>query len=291
MFEALGINRTDEQIYLRLLREGPASVATLAATTGLSRRLVRSSVERLSSCGLLQSSGLPHERVLAIPVEIGVEHLIRQRQRDLESIRNTANRLGAELRSRSLDDRDDQISVLSRSLALRQLHLSAQREVKMLVRSNDLMPEAMPTQGLKLRMVIDAETDPPLASETVQTRFAHDVPANLALADDRSALLPLDRAALIVRPGNLLNALRALFDAVWILATPITSAVTTDLIDDGDRALLALLVAGLTDDAAGARLGMSRRTVARRVQRLMQVTGAHSRLQLGWWAREREWLS
>jgi DNA-binding NarL/FixJ family response regulator len=63
-----------------------------------------------------------------------------------------------------------------------------------------------------------------------------------------------------------------------------------DLLDNQDRAVLSLLVAGLTDNAVGARLGMSRRTVARRVQRLMSETGAHSRLQLGWWARERNWL-
>jgi DNA-binding NarL/FixJ family response regulator len=49
-----------------------------------------------------------------------------------------------------------------------------------------------------------------------------------------------------------------------------------------DRHLLSLLVAGLTDEAAGARLGISRRTVARRVQQLMERTNSRSRLQLGW---------
>ncbi|HEX2771376.1 MAG TPA: hypothetical protein VHN18_02960 [Micromonosporaceae bacterium] len=48
--------------------------------------------------------------------------------------------------------------------------------------------------------------------------------------------------------------------------------------------------AGLTDEAAGARLGISRRTVVRRVQDLMERTGSRSRLQLGWQARERGWL-
>jgi hypothetical protein len=35
---------------------------------------------------------------------------------------------------------------------------------------------------------------------------------------------------------------------------------------------------------------MSRRTVVRRVHHLMTVSGARSRLQLGWQARERGWL-
>ncbi|NUO55668.1 MAG: transcriptional regulator TrmB, partial [Hamadaea sp.] len=53
----------------------------------------------------------------------------------------------------------------------------------------------------------------------------------------------------------------------------------------------SLLIAGMTDEAAGARLGLSRRTVVRRVQHLMAVAGAQSRLQLGWRARELGWLS
>jgi hypothetical protein len=37
-------------------------------------------------------------------------------------------------------------------------------------------------------------------------------------------------------------------------------------------------------------LGISRRTVARRVQQLMEQTHSRSRLQLGWHARDRGWL-
>jgi predicted transcriptional regulator len=286
MFEALGIDRTDEQIYLHLLREGPTSVPSLSASMGLSHRAIRTAVDRLNASGLTQKM---QEQVLAVPLEIGTEHLIQQRQYDLELIRNTASQLGAELRSRSLDDHDDQITVLSRPVALRQFHLAAQEELRLLIREPDLMPEKMVLPSLGLRVVVEATAKAPDYGET--TRLSIGVPANLALADDRSALLPLDRSALIVRPGNLLNALAALFEAIWVMATPLAPLSALDIVDEHDRTLLSLLVAGLTDDAAGARLGMSRRTVARRVQRLMQVTGAHSRLQLGWWAREREWLS
>jgi DNA-binding NarL/FixJ family response regulator len=103
--------------------------------------------------------------------------------------------------------------------------------------------------------------------------------------------MQLERSVLMVRPGRLLDALGALFEAIWSSATPVSSpSPPAGPLDEHDRAVLSLLVAGLTDDAVGARLGMSRRTVARRVQRLMSETGAHSRLQLGWWARERNWL-
>jgi DNA-binding CsgD family transcriptional regulator len=122
-----------------------------------------------------------------------------------------------------------------------------------------------------------------------EVRLVRDIPTDLALADHHSALLPLDQSTLLVRRGNLFDALEALFESVWARATPLGEGAQ-DTIDAQDRELLSLLVAGLTDDAAGARLNMSRRTVARRVQRLMMVTGAHSRLQLGWWARDRGWL-
>jgi DNA-binding CsgD family transcriptional regulator len=148
-----------------------------------------------------------------------------------------------------------------------------------------------------------------------QARLAPDVPIKLAIADRTLALLPLawaeaasptqpvgtgpgqrfQDAAVLVHPCGLLDALVALFESVWAQAVPLVpderdgAAAPVDISED-DRRLLALLAAGLTDEAAGARLGMSRRTVVRRVQHLMALCGARSRLQLGWRARDRGWL-
>jgi DNA-binding CsgD family transcriptional regulator len=151
-----------------------------------------------------------------------------------------------------------------------------------------------------------------------QARLAPDVPIKLAIADRTLALLPLawteaaspagsmqpvgtgpgqrfQDAAMLVHPCGLLDALVALFESVWVQAVPLAvterdgAAVPVDISEE-DRKLLALLAAGLTDEAAGARLGMSRRTVVRRVQHLMAACDARSRLQLGWRARDRGWL-
>ncbi|GAA3109294.1 hypothetical protein GCM10010530_35770 [Kribbella aluminosa] len=86
-----------------------------------------------------------------------------------------------------------------------------------------------------------------------------------------------------------------MFETVWNRASPLSVTDSDGLrpeeaLSSEDRHLLSLLVAGLTDDAAGARLGISRRTVARRVQQLMEQTHSRSRLQLGWHARDRGWL-
>lgn len=288
MLEALGVDRSDEQIYLQLIRHGPTSVVALAAATGQGRRGARAAVDRLCDAGLAQLSPPPHEQAIAVPLEVGVDHLIRQRRHDLELVRHTAARLAAEL----TPSVDGQLTMLSgRAEVLHQVHHSAQREFRVLVRSASFLSPHLVTRGaITYRAVCD--TSGPSFDDvfrgTLKTKFAHGVPVNLALADQARALVQLDHNVLLVRQGRLLDALSALFEAFWASATPAGS--TQDAIDTLDRAVLSLLVAGLTDDAVGARLGMSRRTVARRVQRLMHATGAHSRLQLGWWARERNWL-
>ena len=52
----------------------------------------------------------------------------------------------------------------------------------------------------------------------------------------------------------------------------------------------ALLLAGLTDQAIGNQLGLSLRTVQRRVSQLMERARVATRLQLGHEAGRRGWL-
>jgi len=93
----------------------------------------------------------------------------------------------------------------------------------------------------------------------------------------------------------LLAALDALFENLWRQAFPLelsgTGFVETEA--DGptelDRKLLALLIAGLTDQAAASQLDLSLRTVQRRLRHLMDLAGADSRLQLGWHAARNGW--
>lgn len=288
MFEALGIDRSDEQVYLYLVRQGPTSIAALAAATGQGRRAARAAVARLRSRGLAQLSPPPHEQVVPIPIEIGVDHLIRQRRHDLEMVRQTATRLADQMRSHAPAG---EIVVLSGQTDATAAIGSAQHELRVLARTPGWAPAVPRPRVVTYRLVCD--TSAPWGHDFAQARLAHGVPANLAIADRSMALVQLEQNVLMVRPGRLFDALVALFEAIWTSATPVSAAPSQDQvtdIDQQDRAVLSLLVAGLTDDAVGARLGMSRRTVARRVQRLMSETGAHSRLQLGWWARERNWL-
>ncbi len=56
-----------------------------------------------------------------------------------------------------------------------------------------------------------------------------------------------------------------------------------------DRRILALMLAGLTDQAVASQLDLSLRSVQRRLRHLQDLAGVHSRMQLGWYAARHDW--
>jgi DNA-binding CsgD family transcriptional regulator len=134
-------------------------------------------------------------------------------------------------------------------------------------------------------------------------RVVREVPLKMGLVDDRFAIVPLwaegERmdTALIVHRCSLLWALRALFEQLWEEGTPLRfrqdghweEAADPDFRPE-ERELLSFAISGLTDNAMARHLGVSRRTVERRLQRIMQRVGASSRAQLGLLAARRGWL-
>jgi DNA-binding CsgD family transcriptional regulator len=130
-----------------------------------------------------------------------------------------------------------------------------------------------------------------------------ELPIRLLIVDRRIALVPLlsgpdrDVGALIVHRSGMLDALLALFDRVWRDGLPLvlgTDGVVEGASGDGlpelDARILGLLLAGLTDQAVANQLGLSMRTVQRRVRALMDLVAAETRLQLGFQAARRGWL-
>ncbi|MGP4047927.1 helix-turn-helix domain-containing protein [Streptomyces sp. 2A115] len=147
------------------------------------------------------------------------------------------------------------------------------------------------------------------AGETA--RAVPHLPLRLAVADRAIAVCPLvpggpqgnpdEPTAALVRDSNLLAALIALFERYWEDAVPLgvddSGAVAgtdgvggPDPLSATDRRLLALLVAGVADKAIATQMGLSRRTVQRHIQRMMELAGAATRMQLAWQAARRGWL-
>ncbi|MFE5940668.1 TrmB family transcriptional regulator [Streptomyces sp. NPDC056470] len=143
-----------------------------------------------------------------------------------------------------------------------------------------------------------------------QARAVARLPVRLAIVDRGLALCPLvpggprgateGPTAALVRSSSLLEALVALFECFWEAGVPLrpdtprpgnpaAESPATGLHPD-DRHLLSLLIAGLTEMAVARHMGLSRRTVQRRVQRLMDLTGAASKMQLAWIAAREGWV-
>ncbi|SCF65052.1 LuxR family transcriptional regulator [Streptomyces sp. Ncost-T10-10d] len=137
------------------------------------------------------------------------------------------------------------------------------------------------------------------------------LPLRLAIADRSVAIFPLvaggphgspeEPTTALVRDSNLLAALIALFERYWEDAVPLhvddAGAVSgTDGVGGAgslsptDHKLLSLLVAGVADNAIASQMGLSRRTVQRRIQSMMEHAGATTRMQLAWQAARRGWL-
>ncbi|MCH0538227.1 hypothetical protein I3F58_01355 [Streptomyces sp. MUM 203J] len=130
-------------------------------------------------------------------------------------------------------------------------------------------------------------------------RVAERVPTRLVVVDRRVALLPpVDPAApgayaLVVAEARLRDALLPLFEAAWTGAAPLEDGGrgAGEVVGAGEqRELLALLAAGLKDEAIARRLGVHVHTARRRISRLLEALDARTRFQAGARATARGWL-
>ncbi|MEW1720174.1 helix-turn-helix domain-containing protein [Streptomyces sp. NPDC093109] len=161
-----------------------------------------------------------------------------------------------------------------------------------------------------------------------QVRVTERVPTKLVIADRSLAMVPLtgpgaEPAALVVHASGLLESLMGLFEAVWREALPLRLRTdhggSTERPDGGgggdggaeavggiggnvtegrlpgpdatDLEILSLLLAGMTDARVAKQLDLGLRTVQRRVRGLMELSGVTTRLQLGWYAYEKQWVA
>ena len=89
----------------------------------------------------------------------------------------------------------------------------------------------------------------------------------------------LEAGYVVLRDPLVVRLYAAYFDLAWKHGVPAPSA---DNDRSSDPRLVELLELGLKDEAIARHLGVSLRTVRRRVARLMSVNGVDTRFQLGW---------
>ena len=325
MFEVLGLDAIEESTYRRLVGLPSESVEQLAAAMKADAPVVRAALETLEEKGLVARSTATPGHFVASPPDLALGSLILERQDGIRRAQVELGRLTASYRGSMVDRTDTQVIDVVRgpqAVAQRfaQLQRGARREVVALVRSSvavvsaeeNFDEELALSRGVAYRTVLEREAfeKPGFLDRVVESiragesvRVTEDVPLRLIVADRQLALLPLSPrsadsggGALLVHPSGLLDALLTLFEMVWVSSFEVipTDAGITELageqIDEVDARILTLLMAGLTDQAIGGQLGLSLRTIQRRVSSLMERARVVTRFQLGHEAAQRGWV-
>lgn len=133
-----------------------------------------------------------------------------------------------------------------------------------------------------------------------EARVLPEVPLHLVIVDGKRAFCSVPgqggarRHLVVVHESGLTQSLVRLYEILWQLGVPFTRAAPDRHGPDGprseDRQLLAYLAAGLTDEAIARDLGISPRTLGRRITRMEELLGARGRFQLAVQASRRGWL-
>lgn len=136
------------------------------------------------------------------------------------------------------------------------------------------------------------------ASAGEEVRIVTDVPARMAIVGDAGALLPewwsepAETGRIVVREPGMLTTLTAFFEELWNRAIVVPGAWSTSEDDHAvrRRLLLEALSSGAKDEQIARSLGVSLRTVRRRVAELFEELGVETRFQAGVEAVRRGWI-
>lgn len=305
-FAVLGLTPAQRRAYELLLTNPAATVSTLSPQWTEAEPLP-AVLGELEDRGLASSEPGPPHRFRALAPAVAFDARLADFEERLEHARRHVGTLDAAYQARpATRDASTMIEVVTGQRAVRQRLLQIQRgaraQIGMLAKPPGFLEGELnrgPLQrGLSCRTIYDRSAiEHPGALSTVeqlissgqQARVLPDLPVSLYLADEKIAVLPLRRApatdaVIVVHPSALLDALVKLFEGLWTRALPLHPPGDTRG-TSGSGALLqrliTLLLSGLTDEAIAHQLGLSHRTVQRRVAAMMADLGAHTRFQAG----------
>lgn len=260
----------------------------------------------LEPVGLGAAESALYLRVLSAPRATTAE--------DLERFRARARELGERFRSAETGAVSDLVELIEGPIAIRhrveQMQLGAEQEMKVvdcppyfdspvanpiefqLLRRGVACQVIYDASGLEGKRRMDFTMACIAAGE--EARSLPSVRMKMLIADRREAMIPLSfaatepTAAIFVRASPLLTALITCFDLLWERAAPIAvTGAAPDLLDQRDLELLTMLAGGVKDTAIIRALGITQRTMTRRVGHILAVLDARTRFQAGLQAARR----
>lgn len=322
LLSALGLTREEERLYQRLLPLSGGRVASIVAMLDLTEEalptlldpLVRRGIVRVAQ-GRLHVQSLTEVVVGRVRREAEAADLARRRLAELSSAIPYLAAATTRPRPGEVEEEGLLDGELSRGGNPLQLLTSLIGESR-----GDLMwlrPDAwrMPRESAVAKVVADAiasgrrsraiypvralheapEALRARAQAGEQIRVLADLPTRLIVIGATHAVLPeplgmADEPRLLVRQRGIVEALALLFELMWEQAAAVPALDLGEARPELRRFLLQQLAAGAKDEQIARTLGVSLRTVRRRVAGLLIDLGADSRFQAGVEAVRRGWL-
>ncbi len=317
----LGFSAGQEELYRLLLRNSGASVPDLAALAGLTTDDLRERVALLAGTGVVD---VLDDIVTARPPAEAIARLVseearrvRLRTEQLEAVRGLLPALSAEHVSATTPGHEgvavDRVNGGDVPQLLRSMAASSVGDLLWLRPDQwklstgpvvDDWVREMVAAGRRSRAIYPARVLEEMpeairrrADAGEHVRILAEVPCRLAITGTAAALmsedfgLPTERRLVIRQPG-LVAALTLMFEGLWekAMSVPGLDAQPDAEGASDQRLLLIELAGGAKDEQIARALGMSVRTVRRRVADLMDELGADSRFQAGVEAVRRGWI-
>lgn len=312
VLRSIGISPLDEMVYRCSLRQPQATVSDIAESAGIDRLTAQACLQRLASLHLVQLLDNPaggaerpgETTVVASRPDVAIDLLVARQRDRLDDARRIARLLLDEM---VVEDRmrpESLVEVVTGPAMVAARFAQVCSGAKFSIKGLDKPPYAVPREqsdpqmhdlaqaGVVVRTIYSTESwqDPTdhdnlalSASPDEESRAHPAVPMKLIIVDNTVAIMPLTQgegidSVLFVHGRALVEALDALFEALWVQAVPLSS-IPPEGVDD--RLLFNLLASGMKDETIARQLGVSARTIGRRMSEAMSRLGARTRFQAG----------
>lgn len=315
-WEAVGLSEFDARVYRRLLRDPGVPVRQHSEALEVPEATIAAAVGRLAASGLVRGGS----EAAPAPVDprSGLGMLVRGRRAALDGVAAMTDQLAREFSAGQLQAEPSRLIEIAvgRDAIEARIDDMLRGATKQAV-GTDTPPYvadgshqvssaelALLERGVRFRAIYAAEVlDHPgwvarlqsMAERGEQSRVLPQVPVKLLIVDGTTAMLPLadgpstpgQARAVVVTDSALTSALQVLFDQLWGQATPLR--LTGSATADPATTLINLLASGMKDEAIARQLGVSGRTLRRRIAQVQEELGATSRFQAGLQAGRRGW--
>jgi DNA-binding transcriptional ArsR family regulator len=320
----LGFSTLEEELYRALLRGPATSLEELAPALGVTGRRLQTAFAALEKAGLAEQLD---DKIVMMAPDIALTRLIGQETRRMRTARDQLDLLRGLVPELTAEHLSSQAPTGDPIIIERVEGGDVVQLVRglMATSSGDLLwlrPDQwkyppgreiddwvidLIRAGRRSRAIYPArvlEEAPHVVRERSEAgehvRVLADVPCRVSIMGTTAALISEDFGVndgrrLVVRQHSMIGALTLLFENLWERAMPVPGLDGLNGLSGGDRVsdrrlLLDQLAGGAKDEQIARALGLSLRTVRRRVADVLDELGVDSRFQAGVEAVRRGWL-